>query len=121
MIQEQIKDAYTWRATYRDGTQIHEFDDPESVGRGFAEVDLTQVSRLRLVLPSGIPAHIVTVPEGATPVFFRRRSLEINLVQEESSQRPSVHCIGWKRGGESVYLFVFENGDTLLSSDLQAV
>lgn len=113
----QDNDKYTWRVSYHDGPQLEERDAPA----GFASVDQTRVKRLRLVSHSGIPEHIVTIPDGATPVFFRRRSIALNLAEENSEPRGTVHCIGWKRDEEAVYLFVFEDGKTLLSNDLQAV
>jgi hypothetical protein len=66
-------------------------------------------------------SHRVDVPAGATPIFFRRRSVEINPLQGETGNRTTTHCIGWKRGDEAVYLFVFDDGSTLLTNDLQAV
>lgn len=119
MIQEQIRDVYTWGALYDDDACIGEYDRLE--GRSFVEVESARVKELLLLSLIGGSTHSVKIPQGATPVFFRRRSLEINLVQEESTPRPTVHCIGWKRGDEAIYLFVFNDGSTLLTTDLQAV
>ena len=112
-------DVYTWAAIYTDGSFISEYDRPE--GRGFAEVDSTRVKQFKL--ESSDPAlhsHHVDVPEGAQAVFFRRRRISVNVVSEASEPRPTVHCIGWKRGEDAVYLFVDESGNTILSYDLQA-
>lgn len=113
----QENDKYTWRISSHDGTQLEEQDAPA----GFASVDQTRVKRLRLVSRAGIPAHVVTVPDGATPVFFRRRSIALNLTEESSEPQGTVHCIGWKRDEQAVYLFVFDDEKTLLTDDLQAV
>lgn len=118
MIQ-QIKDVYTWGALYDDNSCIGEYDRLE--GRGFAEVESARVKELLLLSLQGDSAHSVKIPQGATPVFFRRRSIEINPLQGSSEARPTVHCIGWKRGDEAVYLFIFDDGSTLLTNDLQAV
>jgi hypothetical protein len=114
---EQAKDVYAWRVTYHNGLQLNE----EDAAQGFASVDQLQVKRLRLLdASSGIPVHIVTIPQGATPIFFRRRSIELNPNTDEQAHK-TVHCIGWKKGDEAVYLFIFEDGSTLLTNNLQAV
>ncbi len=110
------KDIYTWCALYQDGTFIGEDDRPE--GRGFAEVDGTRVKQLKI--ESSVPtlrSHFVEIPAGAEAVFFRRRTIVLN----ERTERSTVHCIGWKRGESGVYLFVTDDGSTLLTNDLQAV
>lgn len=118
MIQEQIKDAYTWRAVYDDDqTAIY-----ENAENSFADVDQTRVKTILLLpLVEGLQPHRMDIPSGAQAIFFRRRSIEINLVQEASTPRPTVHCIGWKRGDQAVYLFVFDDNSTLLTDNLQAV
>jgi hypothetical protein len=117
---EQAQDAYTWYALYEDDDIISEHDRPE--GRGFAEVDSTRVKALVLIPSQGTGAtHQIELPQDATPVFFRRRSIEIDPLQGESTQRPTIHCIGWKKGDEATYLFVFDDGSTLLTDNLQAV
>lgn len=113
------RDIYTWRVVYDDDcTAIY-----ENAENSFADVDPLRVKTLLLLPLEGTecePQHI-DIPHGAQAVFFRRRSIEINPLAEESSPRPTVHCIGWKRGDEAIYLFVFDNGSTLLTDNLQAV
>lgn len=117
---EQAQDAFTWYALYENDDFISEYDRPE--GRGFAEVESARVKTLLLIPCRGMEAsHRVDVPAGATPIFFRRRSVEINPLQEETGNRTTTHCIGWKRGAQAVYLFVFDDGSTLLTNELQAV
>lgn len=117
MMIGQAIDVYQWCILYRDDVLLHE----EDAEQGFASVKRNQVKLLTLIPLQGVPPHHVNIPIGATPVFFRRRSIEVNLMQEQSTARPTVHCIGWKQGDTASYLFVFEDGSTLLSSDLQAV
>ena len=117
-------DAYMWCITYRDGTDVKEFDGPDSIGRGFAEVDHAKAKGLHLLpLRAGsMRSHVVAIPEDATPLFFRRRTLTLDLMNEgETKTGATVHCIGWKRGDQSLYLFIWEDGSSLLSEDLQAV
>jgi hypothetical protein len=114
---EQSQEEYTWYADYNDDRPgLHELN-----ACNFAEVDQTHVKVLYLLPLQGGAAHRVDIPQDATPIFFRRRSVEINPMQGESSPRPTVHCIGWKRGDKAVYLFVLGDSSTLLTTDLQAV
>ena len=116
-------DVYTWCVIHRDGTTTNEFDDVRPDGRGFAEVDTTTATVL-LLFPRDQcrQAHVVQIPTGAVPVFFRRRTVTINLNNDgEATPEQTKHCIGWKRGEEAVYLFVFDDDSTVLSTDLQAI
>jgi hypothetical protein len=115
MMLEQAAETYAWYVIYRDQTGHHEFDLS-----CFADVDQEHVQTLMLLQATEI-RHLVDVPEGAQPIFFRRRSIEINALTSEGTPRPTVHCIGWRQGDAAVYLFVFEDGSTLLSNDLQAI
>ena len=112
-------EAYTWSAVYDDYTSISEYDREE--GRCFAEVDQTRVKTLLLFPQTGGDPYTMDIPEGSQPVFFRRRSIEINPFAGESYPRPTTHCIGWKQDDTANYLFVFLDGHTLLTNDLQAV
>lgn len=120
-------DAYIWCATYHNDVQTPEYDHERPDGRGFAEVDNAQVKALELwpVLLSPenqqmIPPHRVNVPNGATPVFFRRRKIIMNP-NTNQQDLVTTHCIGWKSDTDACYLFVFDDGSTMLSKDLQAV
>lgn len=114
---EQAQEAYAWCVIYDD--EQYTTVDERGV-QNFAEVDQSHVKSLALFSLQGEAAHRVLIPTGATPIFFRRRSVELSP-DGASSPRPTVHCIGWKHGDEAMYLFVFEDGSTLLSDDLQAV
>ena len=114
---ENMQDIYTWRVTYQDGTQLEE----EDAASGFMGVDQERVKSVELIPAWGDDNHRVIVPSGAQPVFFRRRSLVINPTTEQTEQASTIHCIGWKREQDTVYLFVKDDGSTLLSNDLQAV
>lgn len=112
---QQTKDVYEWFVLYKDGSSIREYDNPD--GHGFSAVDSANVKQLTLT--SSFCSHSVDVPDGATPVFFRRRSIEMH--PDGQTQLPSVHCIGWKRENTAVYLFISEDGSTLLTDNLQAI
>ena len=113
-------DLYTWIAVYEDETAVPEFDAERTDGRGFAEVDASRVRRLLLI---GDPGQaVVALPEGATPVFFRRRRIDVNLFTDEQTAPLTIaHCIGWQKDEAGCFLFVFGDGSSLLSSDMHAV
>src|SRR6266568_631595 len=123
MIQNKTKDAYQWRIIYRDGSVTDEFDDTRRDGRGFAERDEKSVSEIVLMTwePFDDREYRIPIPEGAEPVFFRRRTVIINPNDESMQQGKTRHCIGWKHGDEAVYLFVSDSGETFRTNDLQAV
>jgi hypothetical protein len=109
-------DKYKWCAIYRDDTMLHE-DDAE---QGFASVKQDQVKVIALLpLDADEMPHHVSIPEGAAPVCFRRRSIEFST--EATIHHPPIHCIGWKQGESAVYLFVHHDRSTLLTDNLQAV
>ncbi|SRR6266571_3206832 len=116
-MQEQVKDAYTWCALYKDRLAL----DEEGAAHGFASALANSVESV-LLIPTdlGRSVHRVSIPEGATPVFFRRRTVAFHP-DESTTAGPVVHCIGWKRDDDGVYLFVGSDGTTLLSDNLQAV
>lgn len=115
-VSVNVQDIYSWRASYSDGEHL---DETQAVG-GFASVDQKRCIALALYMGS-VAIHTVRIPTGATSVFFRRRRISVNAVSEASEPHPTVHCIGWKRSDkDAVYLFVYEDGGTLLSDDLQA-
>lgn len=113
-----MDDLYTWHVTYRDGTTINEYDEAHPQGRGFADVDGAQVKTLVLSSPDVCASYRVDISQGALPVFFRRRRIEIT--PDGAGTQQTVHCIGWKESS-AVYLFVWGDGSTLLTSDFQAV
>ena len=116
MITQQ-NDKYTWCAVYDDGNHLEE----QNAEHGFSSVDQGHIQRLMLLCTDGEAIHSVTVPTNAQAVFFRRRSIALGLADESSTPQSTAHCIGWKRGDDAIYLFVGPGGDTLLTTDLQAV
>lgn len=124
IIVEQLQwhDVYTWQVTYRDGTSTNEYDEVRPDGRGWHEREDKPVQTVAL-LWTGETTEVASIalPDNSTPVFFRRRTLTVNPNTNERTQDPTVHCIGWKRGDKACYLFVFSDGSTLMTDNLQAV
>ncbi len=114
---KQSEDVYTWRAVYHDEQTCI----TENAHNSFADVDQSRVKVVLLLPLAGGSSHRIDIPQDAQAVFFRRRSIALNPNTDEQQARPTVHCIGWKRDTETVYLFVMSDGSTLLTNDLQAV
>jgi len=115
-----IQNVYVWQVLHHNGETTPEYDEAAPSGRSFAAVDTSSVSAISL-LSLVRPSVSVRVPEGATPVFFRRKGTVLSLVTGEEQRYPTVHCIGWKREEAACYLFIDEGGNILLTDDFQAV
>lgn len=113
------RDAYQWRVIYQDGTVTDEYDDIRPDGRGWAERENKPVAEIHL-MANDCSEHQMSIPSGVTPVFFRRRSIELDPNSSSQTHR-TVHCIGWRHGEQATYLFILPNGSTLLTGDFQAV
>ncbi len=115
-IQTSVEQGiYSWGVLYQDGTHLHE----EESTSGWASVDQEHTKSLALFTHDGILAYRVDIPTGATPVFFRRKS--ITIAWEGENRHMTVHCIGWKRGEDATYLFIGESGLVLLTDNFQIV
>lgn len=113
-----MAELHTWRALYSDQSYL----DEQDAAQGFASVDQAQVQSLALIdSKEEKAAHVVDIPESAKAVFFRRRGMTLNITDESVTNRTTAHCIGWQTDTSAVYLFVFEDGSTLLTNDRQAV
>lgn len=125
-IQHTTPDVYLWCVIYRDGSHIREDDHPNRYNWKVAQQQGKSIKEVWLLLPdqSVDYGHVVSIPEDAEPVFFRRRYTTISLngpITGAETPQKTVHCIGWKQGEQGLYLFVFENGSTLLSNNFQAI
>lgn len=120
MLIKKTKDVYEWCVVYQDGTALHEYDHPD--GYDWKDIGDKPIKEVWLLHPDLTNyGHHVAIPEGTTPICFRRRYITINLNGEDAQPHKTVHCIGWKRDEQACYLFVFENGSTLMTNDLQAI
>ena len=116
-VKKPLRDIYTWRAVYEDGETCVQENEENS----FADVDKTRAKTILLLSLFDDSSYRVDVPEGAIPVFFRRRSIRINPISGENNFSATAHCIGWKRNKEAEYHFVMGDGSVLITSDFQAV
>ncbi|HTJ49434.1 MAG TPA: hypothetical protein VL443_08290 [Cyclobacteriaceae bacterium] len=118
MTVEYITNSYSWTIIYKNGNFFNEYDCAGK--RKFSDIDIKDVKHLRLdPMEIGLQTHFVNIPEGAEPIFFRRT--QIAFAPEKVENLLTAHCIGWKKENTAVYLFVFSDGSTILSDDLQTV
>lgn len=120
------QDRYTWSVVYQDGAALAEYDEESPQGRGWADVAEKGGRVEHIILQGAGTVYSVCVPTEMEPVFFRRRTVELMIAQEKISSIGTVHCIGWhsRQGAPAqgqAYLFVFEDGSSYLSDDLQSV
>ncbi len=121
-----FKDQYTWRVEYTDGTQFGEIADDGTI-LPFGAVEMGRVRALGVVAVEGedSPLFMVWIKPGQRPIFFRRRSIELNPNDGTQTALPATTCIGWQetRHGRNVasYLFICPDGQVILSSDPKAV
>ena len=114
------QDAYIWQVRLEGEAWLLEYDDERPDGRGFLEVEQAKIRAIDLIPTEQGTVKSVLVPQGASPVFLRRRTIEVDPIIGAQS-KSTVHCIGWKHGESGCYLFIFEDGSTLLSNDFNAV
>jgi hypothetical protein len=96
-----------------DGTSVSE----EQLGT-FAKVPLTLCTIVELIPHKGGLSRVrVEIPLDKDAVFFRRHSLIVDLNTQQQVKGELVTCVGW----EGAYQFWREDGDVILSSNLQAM
>jgi hypothetical protein len=97
---------------------MSEFDGGRK--RGFAEANNGQIKAIELkpLDNQSLPSHHVDIPVGAAPICFQRHK---GMDSTTNRADYSVRCIGFQYMHHACYLFVFDDGSTLLTSDLQAV
>ncbi len=114
-----MPEAFSWSVVLADGPMVSE----EEAG-SFAAVAHRPVRTIILDPHAGSPPVFVRVPEGARPIFFRRRKIVLDPAGEETDRR-TITCAGYQttEGGRNraVYLFVFEDGTLLLTDRHDAV
>ncbi len=120
-------DQYTWRVEYTDGTQLSEIAADGTI-LPFGAVAMGRVRALSVVPYEGWVGSLwflVWLMPGQRPIFFRRRSIELDPNTGEQTVLPATTCIGWQetRRGRNVasYLFILPDGETILTSDPTAV
>lgn len=114
------RDLWTWRAHYRDGSTLDEFD-ADGRDHGFADVDQSRLAAFEL-LPAadGLQRAVLLVTGDLRPIFFRRRTVTVSQ-SGESEEPVSIHVLGWQRtvAGQNVKSFTayYPDGSVLVTDD----
>lgn len=113
------QEAYTWKAKLRDGNYLHEWD-----AKTFGKVPLECCVGVELEPKrSGLVRLSVEVDlaTGQRAVFARRRCYIVDVTGNASRWQHVVTIIGWRGTTGGSYVFAFDDGRILVSSNFQAV
>jgi hypothetical protein len=115
-------DLWSWLVQYHDETILPECQGTSMPHNAWAKVEKTKVKNIVLV-PRKPGLEQVVVDVGAhSPVFFRRRYKELNISGGQEVSQQNIHCLGYEAAdGTGNYVFVFEDGSVLLSTNRNAV
>ena len=115
-------DLWWWLVQYQDDTILPECQGTSMPHAAWGHVDTTRVKNIVLVpRQSGLEQVVVDVGANS-PVFFRRRYKELNISGGQQVSQQNIHCLGYEAAdGTGNYVFVFEDGSVLLSTNLNAV
>lgn len=117
-------DNWTWRVVYTDGGFLEE----AGAAQGWASVEMDRVAEVSwMPTVPGLAPHTVRIDaaSGQRPILFRRRSLAVDPKTGAGAAGPTIHALGWQRTVEgrnvASYVFIREDGSTVLTDDHQAV
>lgn len=106
-----MRDVYTWHVEYVDGEILTEAD-AEALGGAWDHVDNDRVRAIILMpVQSDRQPVIARLPDGATPIFFRRRTRTLETQEEQES----ITCLGWKTDHAASYLWVWDGGKVAMT------
>lgn len=108
-------ERYIWSVTYRDGTEVQEYPDPDT-HRSFRDLRDEDVAML-VVGPNhhlGVegPSYRVLCDEGMIPVMYR--SVAVNATTGESAR---WHVLGTKRGAVTSLIYLPNDGGDVVLTD----
>ncbi len=122
-----MSDLWHWRAVYRDGSTLDEYDPAGD--HGLADVDQSKLVEFWLLpqYPHLLPAVVrLTHPESRL-IFFRRRNATLSDGSNNGTGVHSVrtlHVLGVQRGEGDGMLdaltFLFPDGSMIVSDDSEA-
>ena len=123
-----MEHAYTFLATFEDGTVIAEYEDGEHTHAFQAVLDKHRtIPTVNLILEPTKPEIGKAVILGPiwgpwTPVFFRRNFIPVG---DDVAAPDPVTCIGWKKKYAGMVveslIFVFSDGSILHTDDRNSV
>lgn len=116
-------EKWVWRAIYKDGTELYQFDKPiggEMDGCRFHQIGEIDFQNLAVfeVMNTENPKQrhsIDMLGKSEKPIFFYRRSvLNTNTPQE---QRITVYCFGYVVKGVSTYHFILPDDRLVITQN----
>lgn len=116
-----MPDIYKWRACYRDGTWLDEYN-ADGRGVGFASIDHDRLVRFELIPTThAVPPFHVDIHDGMRLIFFRRRSTMLSLDEGVPLGPPqTTTVVGWQSTVKGVnvktFLFIRPNGSMMLGN-----
>lgn len=115
----ETTDDYQWVAHYADGTRVPEYVD--GVARGWRDVAHARVVALELVPQrDGLPSPLVRIPDDATPVMFRRRTVALDL-SGTVTPGDTWTVIGWESADAARYWAFDAAGRSRVADDRTAL
>lgn len=99
-----MDDVYTWIAHYRDGGMLAEIDD-----QPWASVDQSRLVAIEIVPCAEGFAPIGVQVGDCVGVFFRRRSIEIDMTTGEQTAS-TITVIGRDDGLTKNLLYIYPDG-----------
>jgi hypothetical protein len=126
-----------WVVEYSDGSFLTEYDEAGG-RRGWKDIDVDRVKSMTIFATrEGLASSTVKMTSPTMrPIFFRRRTLSVNLSEGEAETAGTVTCLGWQRTDTytdpdhpdleitrnvKAYAFHFGDGSVLITDDHNAV
>jgi len=114
---EAAPEIWTWGVIYKDGAELHQFEDGPECGtfHQFQEIKQDEVEMF-VMIKTGAPwKRIDMVVEGKQIFHFYRNIILSAATSEE--RRIKIYCFGWKnKNGETAYHFILPD-DRIVISD----
>jgi hypothetical protein len=115
-------DVFEWQARYHDGTALDEYG-LDGTQHGWKDIDLDQLAAF-VLLPQRdhLSTHVLRLTGDARPIFFRRRSRELNgMTLEQEGDTTTITVLGMQSTvrGVNVQTFTafYADGSVLVTND----
>jgi hypothetical protein len=117
-------DVYEWKAVYADGSELDEYGT-DGEQHGWKDIDVANLAAFILVPQRDhLGTHVLKVTGDARPIFFRRRSRELNgTTFEQEGDTTTITVLGMQSTvrGVNVQSFtaLYADGSVLVTNDPQ--
>lgn len=118
-IKEEVAlERWVWRAIYKDGTHLDQFDD-QGVFHQIREIQQENLVAFRMINTENPDKHIhIFMPEGAK--FIHKYKNFILQAGTPNETRMKVYIFGYKAGSHHHFNYILPNG-TILQADHEDV